>query len=92
VAELFGEDKERFVLLHAEAEKGEGIPPGIACADLVRPIGNVASSHDESTMMGEATMMVSDIPSSGGPTIFLPAAALLVGAGVLGYAMLRRRA
>jgi hypothetical protein len=34
VAQLFGEDKERFVLLHAEARKGEGVPPGIACADL----------------------------------------------------------
>jgi hypothetical protein len=34
VAQLFGEDKERFVLLHAEAKKGEGVPPGIACADL----------------------------------------------------------
>jgi hypothetical protein len=34
VAQLFGEDKERFVLLHAKAEKGEGVPPGIACADL----------------------------------------------------------
>src|SRR5918994_2763212 len=34
VADLFDEDKERFVLLHAKAEKGEGIPPGIACADL----------------------------------------------------------
>ena len=34
VAELFGEDKERFILLHAKAEKGEGVPPGIACADL----------------------------------------------------------
>src|SRR5215211_6197203 len=34
VADLFGEDKERFVLLHAETEKGEGVPPGIACADL----------------------------------------------------------
>src|ERR671921_134283 len=34
VAELFGEGKERFVLLHAEAKKGEGVPPGIACADL----------------------------------------------------------
>jgi hypothetical protein len=33
-AELFGEDKERFILLHAEAKKGEGVPPGIACADL----------------------------------------------------------
>jgi Cu/Zn superoxide dismutase len=34
VADLFGEDKERFVLLHAETKEGEGVPPGIACADL----------------------------------------------------------
>ena len=34
VAQLFGEDKERFILLHAEAKEGEGVPPGIACADL----------------------------------------------------------
>src|ERR671912_978528 len=34
VAQLFDEDKERFILLHAEAKKGEGVPPGIACADL----------------------------------------------------------
>jgi LPXTG-motif cell wall-anchored protein len=34
VAQLFGEGKERFILLHAETEKGEGVPPGIACADL----------------------------------------------------------
>jgi hypothetical protein len=33
-AQLFGEDKERFILLHAETKKGEGVPPGIACADL----------------------------------------------------------
>jgi hypothetical protein len=34
VAQLFGEEKERFILLHAEAKKGEGVPPGVACADL----------------------------------------------------------
>src|SRR5918993_807880 len=34
VAQLFGEDKERFVLLHAETKEDEGVPPGIACADL----------------------------------------------------------
>jgi hypothetical protein len=34
VAQLFGEDMERFILLHAEAKKGEGVPPGVACADL----------------------------------------------------------
>jgi Cu/Zn superoxide dismutase len=85
VAELFGEDKERFILLHAKAEKGEGVPPGIACADLVPTAANGASSNEETTMM------VGDhIPSSGGPTILLPTAALLLGASVLGYVMLRR--
>jgi Cu/Zn superoxide dismutase len=34
VAQLFGEDKERFILLHAKTKEGEGVPPGIACADL----------------------------------------------------------
>jgi hypothetical protein len=91
VAKLFGEDKERFILLHAESKKGEGVPPGIACADLVRPSGNSASSNEETTMMGETTTMVVDhVPSSGGPTILLPTAALLLVASVLGYVMLRR--
>jgi hypothetical protein len=91
VAKLFDEDKERFILLHAESKKGQGVPPGIACADLVRPAGNSASSSDETTMMGETTMMVGDhVPSSGGPTILLPIAALLLGSSVLVYVMLRR--
>jgi Cu/Zn superoxide dismutase len=34
VADLFGVDKERFILLHAETKEGEGVPPGISCADL----------------------------------------------------------
>jgi Cu/Zn superoxide dismutase len=82
VSELFGEDKERYILLHAKTEKGEGVPPGIACADLVRTAAN----------MGETTMLDSDLPGSGGSTILLlPAAALLLGTGVLSYAVLRRR-
>ena len=90
VADLFGEDKERFVLLHAEAKEGEGVPPGIACADLVPTAAEGASLNDETTMMGESTTMVGDLPASGGPTLLLPTAALLLGAGVLSYAMLRR--
>ena len=89
-AQLFGEDKERFILLHAETKEGEGIPPGIACADLVPTAAKGASLNDETTMMGETTTMVGDIPASGGPTILLPTAALLVVAGVVGYAVLRR--
>jgi hypothetical protein len=90
VADLFGEDKERFVLLHAEAKKGEGVPPGIACADLVPTAAEGASLNEETTMMGESTMMVGDIPATGGPIILLPTAALMVVAGIVGYAMLRR--
>lgn len=58
------------------------------------------------TMMGGDTMMdtsdgmmgttsgggaTSDLPESGGPAILLPAAALLLGSGILAYAVLRRR-
>jgi hypothetical protein len=90
VSQLFGEDKERFVLLHAETKEGEGVPPGIACGDLIPTAAEGASLQEETTMMGETTTMVSEIPTSGGPTIFLPTAALLVVAGVVGFAVLRR--
>src|ERR671910_2758933 len=90
VDQLFGEDKERFILLHAETIEGEGVPPGIACGDLVPTAARGASLNEETTMMGETTTMVSDIPTSGGPSILLPTAALLVVAGVVGYAVLRR--
>ena len=90
-AQLFGEDKERFVLFHAKIKKGEGIPPGIACGDLVPTAAKGASLNEETTMIGETTMMDSDfLPASGGPSILLPTAALLVVAGVVGYAVLRR--
>jgi hypothetical protein len=49
----------------------------------------------EMTMEKETTVeMEKDLPKSGGVpvgSILLPAAALLVGGGVLGYAVLRRR-
>jgi hypothetical protein len=54
----------------------------------------------EETMMTGQTMMMEDtmttggtgpIPESGGPAILLPAAALLLGSGILTYAILRRR-
>ena len=31
---LLGDDQERFILLHDKAKKGQGVPPGISCADL----------------------------------------------------------
>ena len=54
-----------------------------------------AMAQGEMTMMMEETMMMEkDLPKSGGVpvgSIVLPAAALLVGGGILGYAVLRRR-
>jgi len=58
------------------------------------------SSMMEDSMMVEDSMMMEetsgqmsddDLPTSGGPAILLPAAALLVGSGILTYAILRRR-
>lgn len=49
----------------------------------------------EETVKAEREMTVEkDLPKSGGPTLgvlALPAAALLVGSGILGYSVLRRR-
>jgi hypothetical protein len=48
----------------------------------------------DTTMMMPTTMAGSPapgIPESGGPAILLPAAALLLGSGILTYAILRRR-
>ena len=49
----------------------------------------------DTTMMGSTMMMTgspsAEVPESGGPAILLPAAALLLGSGILTYAILRRR-
>jgi hypothetical protein len=54
----------------------------------------------DGTMMGTMMTMMETtgpgmesggIPESGGPAILLPAAALLLGSGILTYAILRRR-
>jgi hypothetical protein len=42
-------------------------------------------------MTGAGQQTDDDLPTSGGPAILLPAAALLVGSGILTYAILRRR-
>ena len=39
LAGLFAKDKDRFILLHAKTEQGQGVPPGISCADLVPRYG-----------------------------------------------------
>jgi hypothetical protein len=45
----------------------------------------------QDTVMQETTPGAGPLPPSGGPAILLPAAALLLGSGILTYAVLRRR-
>jgi Cu/Zn superoxide dismutase len=58
VAQLFGEDKERFILLHAEAKKGEGVPPGIACADLA-PLADTGGIRPATLLLAGAISVLS---------------------------------
>jgi Cu/Zn superoxide dismutase len=75
--ELFGGNKERFILFHAKTEKGQGVPPGIACADF-----------PTSGSGGFETL-----PASGGPrpTMLLAVGAALVSGTMAGLLVLRRR-
>jgi hypothetical protein len=78
VAELFSQGKERFILLHAKTEEGQGVPPGISCADLVPRSDN--GNFDT-------------LPTSGGissPALLAIGAALAWGAAVVSLALLRR--
>jgi hypothetical protein len=59
VGQLFGEGKERFILLHAKTEKGEGVPPGIACADL-KPLPETGGTPPA------AALIIATILGSGG--------------------------
>jgi hypothetical protein len=79
VSELFGKDQDRFILLHARTEEGQGVPPGISCADLVRRSGNGAFDT---------------LPASGGarPSVLLLGAGMILTFGaVAGLLTLRRR-
>jgi Cu/Zn superoxide dismutase len=74
--ELFGGDQERFILLHAKTEKGQGVPPGIACADL--PESRNASFET--------------LPASGGspPVMLLVTPLALILGATAGLLVLRR--
>jgi len=45
----------------------------------------------DTTMMATGSPVPGDLEDTGGPAILLPAAALLLGSGILTYAILRRR-
>jgi Cu/Zn superoxide dismutase len=61
---LLGDDQHRFILLHAKVKKGEGVPPGISCADLPQKPTNTTFEN---------------LPSSGGlPPVVLRAVPLVM--------------
>jgi Cu/Zn superoxide dismutase len=65
--ELLGDDQHRFILLHAKVKQGQGVPPGISCADLPQKSTNTTFKN---------------LPSSGGLSpvalLALPLVMLLV--------------
>ena len=78
LAELFGADQDRFILLHAKTIKGEGVPPGISCADLIPASGDGSFEA---------------LPASGGPqpTLLLAIGVVLVWGMLAGTPALLRR-
>jgi hypothetical protein len=78
--ELLGDDQHRFILLHDKVKKGEGVPPGISCADLPQKSTNTTFEN---------------LPSSGGlPSVVLlaiPLVTLLVSVSTV-VMLLRRTA
>jgi Cu/Zn superoxide dismutase len=65
--QLLGDDQHRFILLHAKVEKGQGVPPGISCADIPQESTNTTFKP---------------LPSSGGlpPTALLAVPLVLLAA------------
>ena len=76
--QLLGDDQHRFILLHDKVKKGEGVPPGISCADLPQ---------------GSTNTTLENLPSSGGlpPVVLLIVPLVLLLVGISAVLMLLRR-
>jgi Cu/Zn superoxide dismutase len=94
--QLLDQSEERIIVFHAEQEEGVVVPPPIACADVNPAPGETTTKTERTVVMKESTDAA--LPKSGGPVmswapsvVLLPAAALLLGSGVLAWAVLWRR-
>ena len=74
---LLGKDQHRFILVHAKVKEGQGVPPGISCADLPQ---------------GSANTTFKPLPASGGlpPVVLLVIPLTVVLVGVSAVLVLRR--
>jgi Cu/Zn superoxide dismutase len=74
---LFGKDQHRFILVHAKVKEGQGVPPGISCADLPQ---------------GSANTTFKPLPASGGlpPVVLLVIPLTVVLVGISAMLVLRR--
>jgi Cu/Zn superoxide dismutase len=100
-------EQQRYVAFHAEQEEDGGVPPVISCADLATSSGAQTASGERTVTVESTTPAeeyeeyeeyesTSPLPKSGGvtistPSMLLPAVALLIGSGIMAYALLRRR-
>ncbi len=78
--ELFNPDKKRYIALHSKTAEGQGVPPVISCADVVKAAG--------------AGAVRTELPESGGThllAVLLSAGAILTLSGAAGLSALRRR-
>ena len=93
--QLFDQRQERIIVFHAKQEEGVAVPPPIACADVNPTLGETTTKTERTVVMKESTG--APLPKSGGPVVswvpsmVLPAAVLVLGFGVLAFAVLRRR-
>jgi Cu/Zn superoxide dismutase len=93
--QLFDQRQERIIVFHAKQEEGVAVPPPIACADVNPTPGETTTKTERTVVAKESTE--APLPKSGGPvvswapSVLLPAAGLVLGFGVLAFAVLRRR-
>jgi len=76
--QLLGNDQHRFILLHAKVKEGQGVPPGISCADLPQKSTNTSFEN---------------LPSSGGipPLALLAISLVLLAASTSSLLLVVRR-
>ena len=93
--QLLDQRQERIIVFHAKQEEGVAVPPPIACADVNPTPGETTTKTERTVVTKESTG--APLPPSGGPvvswapSVVLPAAVLVLGLGVLAFAVLRRR-